>query len=96
MQQEEQSCFTLECPNTIFDIYIQSEDEGAKVQIFLNNIRYLSHLGLNDIYNWCNRQKVSYDTRFNYHRDMSLIGNMRSYIYYYRDKSKYQINYQPV
>lgn len=86
----------IECPNTVFHIYIHSEDEYSKIETFMNNIRTVKHLGLNDIYTWCNRQQMRYDTRFNYCRNSSVWKNMKAYVCYYRQKSKYQLNYQPV
>lgn len=86
----------IECPNTIFRIYIHNEDELSKVSIFMRNICNVNQLGLKDIYNWCNRQKIAYDTRFNYQKGSSIWKNMKSYIYYFRQKSKYQLDLQTV
>ncbi len=83
----------IECPNTIFSLYVANENELSKIEIFMNNIRTVKKVGLNDIYNWCNRQGIAYDTRFNYHKDFSLWKNAKSYLAYYRQKYKYQ--YKP-
>lgn len=96
MEQAEGRYIMLECPNTIFHIYVQNEEEGSKVELFLRNMQNIEHLGLNDIYNWCNRQKIKYDTQFNYHKGLPFWVNIKSYVYYYRQKSKYQLRYQTV
>ena len=69
----------IECPNTIFSLYVANENELSKIEIFMNNIRTVKKVGLNDIYNWCNRQGIAYDTRFNYHKDFSLWTMPRLY-----------------
>ena len=81
----------IECPNTIFHIYVNNEHELSKIEVFMGNIRTVRHLGINDIYNWCNRQGISYSTQFNYHKDFSLWKNLKSYFLYSRQKMKYQI-----
>ena len=96
MRHEDEKHIMIECPNTILYIYIHNEDEYSKIAIFMNNIRHVEHFGLTDIYTWCNRQQMMYETHFNYRRDFSVWKNMKSYVTYYRQKSKYQLNYQPV
>ena len=81
----------IECPNTIFQIYVKNEQELSKLEIFMGNIRSVKNLGINDIYNWCNRQGIAYDTKFNYHKDFSLWKNVKSYMKYSMQKMKYQI-----
>ena len=87
---------TIECPNTIFSLYIRSEWEMSKLEIFMNNIRTVEKLELNDIYQWCNRQKIMYDTAFHYRKDTSVWRNIRSYMYYSRQKMKYKVRYGTV
>lgn len=96
MQQEEIMCFTLECPNTIFDIYIRNERERSKFEIFMNNIRFVRHLKVNDIYDWCNHQKMDYHTHFNYNRRIPVWRNMGAYCKYFKQKTKNQPGFQPV
>lgn len=81
----------IECPNTIFHLYVNDEFEMSKIETFMNNIRTVKSLGLNDIYNWCNRQGIAYDTKFNYHKGAPLWKNFRSYLLYTRQKAKYQL-----
>lgn len=81
----------IECPNTIFHLYIHNERELSKIETFMRNIKTVKRLGLNDIYTWCNRQGIQYDTKFNYHKDFSIWMNMKSYLLYSRQKMKYQI-----
>lgn len=83
----------IECPNTIFHLYVNDETELSKIEIFMGNIRTVKRLGLTDIYNWCNRQGIAYDTRFNYHKGVSLWKNLCSYMLYTRQKVKYQLGY---
>lgn len=80
----------IECPNTIFSLYVANENELSKIEMFMNNIKTVKMVGLHDIYNWCNRQGIVYDTYFNYHKDFSLWKNAKSYFAYYRQKYKYQ------
>lgn len=40
----------IECPNTIFHLYIDSEDELSKVKVFMNNIKHVDSISLHDIY----------------------------------------------
>lgn len=87
---------TIECPNTIFRIFIQSEHELSKVTMFIDNLRSVEHLELNDIYQWCNRQGIAYDTKFHYHRDYSLWNNFCSYLRYSSHKMKYKIRLESV
>lgn len=86
----------IECPNTIFHLYVHNEDEVSKVEIFMRNIRNVKSLSLIDIYKWCNRQGIAYDTRFNYHRNYSVWKNMKSYVRYFSQKHKYQFRLEAV
>ena len=70
----------IECPNTIFHLYIKSEQDLSKIETFMNNIRTIERLGLNDIYTWCNRQGILYDTAFNYHKETSFWKNIKAYV----------------
>ena len=36
----------IECPNTIFHLYIDSEDELSKVKVFMNNIKHVDSISL--------------------------------------------------
>lgn len=83
----------IECPNTIFHLYVADENELSKIEIFMNNISTVKRLGLTDIYHWCNRQKISYDTEFNYQKDFPLWKNVKSYLQYFRQKHKYQVSF---
>ena len=66
----------IECPNTIFHLYIDSVDS----------------ISLHDIYNWCNRQHVQYTTTFNYDSKMTWTEMIKSYIFYFRQKLRYVNN----
>ena len=68
---------TIECPNTIFHLYIRTEN-------------------LIDIYQWCNRQKILYDTAFRYRRDSSVWRNLRAYMHYSSQKMKYMVRFGTV
>lgn len=81
----------IECPNTIFHLYINNEKEYTKIETFMNNIKAVKSLGIDDIYNWCNRQGILYDTKFNYHKDFSLWTNIRYYFLYSSQKMRYQV-----
>lgn len=83
----------IECPSTIFHLYVRNEIELSKVEIFMGNIRKVNRLSIIDIYNWCNRQGIMYDTFFNYHKEFSLWKNIKSYLKYSSEKFKYQIEY---
>ena len=89
MRNANRGQIVIECPNTIFHLYVESEEELSKVQVFMNNIRHVDTLGVNDIYNWCNRQKVEYRTSFNYDNRLTLNKMIKSYIFYFRHKIKY-------
>ncbi len=80
----------IECPSTIFHLYVNSEGEMSKIETFMNNIRSVRQMELNDIYTWCNRQRIAYDTSFNYNRDFSFWMNIKSYIFYSCQKVKYR------
>lgn len=86
LREKEQGRIVIECPNTIFYLYVRNEIEMTKVEIFMNNIRTVNRLGIADIYNWCNRQGIAYDTRFNYHRKLSLWSNLRSFLRYNKNR----------
>lgn len=87
---------TIECPNTIFRLYICSEQEMSKLQIFVNNLRNVENLELNDIYRWCNRQGIEYDTEFHYHRESSVWKNFCSYLNYSSRKMKYKFRLETI
>lgn len=91
--REQRGRVLIECPNTIFHLYVDDENDMSKIEIFMNNIRRVKRLSLNDIYHWCNCQGIAYETRFNYHKDFSLWRNMRSYMQYFRHKRKYQVSF---
>lgn len=80
----------IECPNTIFHLYVKNENELSKIEIFMRNIRTVKKLGLRDIYSWCNRQGIEYDTRFNYNKNFSVWKNVKSYLQYSKQKWRYQ------
>ena len=82
MKNIEEQQIIIECPNTIFHLYIDSEDELSKVD----------SISLHDIYNWCNRQHVQYTTTFNYDSKMTLTEMIKSYIFYFRQKLRYVNN----
>ena len=82
----------IQCINTIFRLFVQNEDEMTKVEIFVNNIRTMKGISLTDIYNWCNRQGILYDTRFNYHKELSAWRKFCMFIHYYRQKQKYMLH----
>ncbi len=80
----------IECPNTIFHLYVNNQEEISKIDIFMRNIRSVKKLGINDIYNWCNRQKIEYRTSFHYRKESSFLRNMQSYFNYSKQKLKYR------
>lgn len=80
----------IECPSTIFHLYVNNQEEISKIDIFMRNIRSVKRLGINDIYNWCNRQNIAYKTTFHYHKESSIWHNMQSYYHYSRQKLKYR------
>ncbi len=90
MEKNQRGQIMIECPNTIFRLYVKNENEVSKIEIFMHNIRTVKKIGLRDIYSWCNRQGIEYDTRFNYNKDFSLWKNARSYLQYTRQKWRYQ------
>lgn len=89
MRNIEEQQIIIECPNTIFHLYIDSEDELSKVKVFMNNMKHVDSLSLHDIYNWCNRQNVQYTTTFNYDSKMTWTEMIKSYIFYFRQKLRY-------
>lgn len=88
---ERDNSIQIECLNTIFHLFVQSEEEVTKIEIFLNNLCTVSSLSIRDVYNWCNRQGIVYDTKFKYRKELSLWKNVQLYIYYYRQKHKYML-----
>ena len=86
----------IECPNTIFHLYVKNQDEVSKVEIFMRNIRHVNNLSLIDIYKWCNRHGITYDTTFNYCHNYSVWKNIKSYIRYSSQKHKYQLRLEAV
>lgn len=92
MKNIEEQQIIIECPNTIFHLYIDSEDELSKVKVFMNNMKNVDSISLHDIYNWCNRQHVQYTTTFNYDSKMTLTEMIKSYIFYFRQKLRYVNN----
>ncbi len=81
----------IECPNTIFHLYVNNEEEISKIDIFMRNLRHIQRVSILDIYNWCNRQKIEYRTSFHYRKESSILRNAKSYINYSRQKWKYQL-----
>ncbi|MBQ8627310.1 MAG: hypothetical protein IJ419_14280 [Agathobacter sp.] len=90
MKREYEGQVLIECPNTIFQLYVNNEDELSKIEVFMKNIQSVRKMGLNDIYNWCNRQGIAYDTRFNFHKEFTLGRTLRAFLDYYKLKMKYQ------
>lgn len=95
MKYNNRGQIVIECPNTIFQLYIDSEEEFSKIQVFMNNLRHVDSLGVNDIYNWCNRQCIDYSTSFNYGKSKgrAITDIIRAYFLYCRHKIKYRSNY---
>lgn len=89
MQRNATGRIMIECPNTIFHLYVHNETEVSKVETFMRNVRNLKGLSLRDIYTWCDRQKIEYEVSFNYHRNYSIWKNIKSYIRYTKEKCKY-------
>ena len=50
MKNIEEQQIIIECPNTIFHLYIDSEDELSKVKVFMNNMKNVDSISLHDIY----------------------------------------------
>ena len=90
MEENKKGQIMIECPNTIFHLYVKNENELSKIEIFMRNIRTVKKISLHDIYNWCNRQGIAYDTRFNYNKNFSLWKNLKSYMQYSKQKWRYQ------
>ena len=91
MKEKPSGQVMIECPNTIFYLYVKDENELGKVEVFMSNIRSMKRLGLQDIYNWCNRQGIAYKTQFHYHPEFSLWTNLKSYLRYSKQKMKYSL-----
>ena len=89
MRKQHKGQIMIECPNTIFYLYVNNERELSKVETFMSNIKSIKRLGLHDIYTWCNRQGIAYETQFHYHPEFSLWTNFKSYLMYSRQKMKY-------
>ena len=96
MEKGRRGQILIECPNTIFQLYVSDENELTKIEIFMNNLRTVRKVGLKDIYTWCNRHGISYDVRFNYHKDISLWKNLTSYWNYFSQKRKFRLGYGTV
>jgi hypothetical protein len=90
MEEHKNGQIMIECPNTIFHLFVRDDIELSKVEVFMHNIRTVKRLGLRDIYGWCNRHGIEYYTRFNYNREISLWQNFESFVQYYRQKRRYQ------
>ncbi len=90
LREKHEGRILIECPNTIFHLYINSERELSKIETFMNNIRSVKQMGLNDIYIWCNRQGIAYDTSFKYNKELSFWTNVKSYLFYSSQKIRYQ------
>lgn len=86
----------IECPSTIFQLYVKNEDELSKIELFMKNIQSVKKMGLQDIYNWCNRQGIAYDTRFRFRKGLTLGKTIRAFLYHYKLKLKYQRRPLPV
>ena len=83
----------IECPHTVFVICVHNEDEYMKVALFMRNIRFLKHVGITDIYNWCNRQQMLYQVRFRYRKGSSVWANVKWYVAYSKQKrTQYRLN----
>ena len=52
MEKEFLGQILIECPNTIFQVYIKDESELSQIEIFMNNIKHIKGISVNDIYNW--------------------------------------------
>lgn len=85
----------LLCASTVFHIYLHDENEASKLDMFLANIGAAQSLALQDLYNWCNRQKMHYNTKFCYNPRASLMENARFFLHYFYQK-KYLFHPQPV
>ena len=46
MKNIEEQQIIIECPNTIFHLYIDSEDELSKVKVFMNNMKNVDSISL--------------------------------------------------
>lgn len=84
----------IECSNTIFHLYIRTEEEFTKLEIFTRNLRSANQVSIVDVYQWCNRHHISYNTNFNFRRNMGVVNTIRSYIHYTAQKLKYQFGIQ--
>lgn len=89
MRKEKCGQVIIECPNTIFHLKIDNEEQLTKVHIFMNNIKHLESMELKDIYNWCNRQHVEYSTSFNHNRNRSISRTIGAFVFYFSKKLKY-------
>lgn len=96
MEKVYPGCILIECPSTIFQLYVKNEDELSKIQIFMRNIQSLRGMELKDIYNWCIRQGIAFDTRFNYRKGLTPGKTLCAFLKYFRLKLKYKRHLLPV
>lgn len=96
MKQVYEGKVMIECPNTIFHLYINTIEELSKIEIFMKNIRRAKDVSLTDIYTWCNRHGIVYNTSFNFHKDFTIGRTLRAYWNYTKSKFKYQFKVLPV
>lgn len=81
----------IECPNTIFHLYVKDETELSKLEIFMENIRYVEKLGIKDIYLWCKRHGIQFDSKFNYHKEFTISRTIRDYFRYSKEKARFML-----
>lgn len=86
----------IECPSSLFLLYVKDETEASKIQTFMKNIQSVNKMELRDIHTWCNRQGIDYATKFRFHKEFTLDRTLRAFLRFFKLKMKYEWHLLPV
>ncbi len=86
----------IECPSSLFLLYVKNETEVSKIQTFMKNMSSVSKMELRDIHTWCNRQGIDYVTKFLLRKEFTFDRTLRAFLRFFKLKIKYEWHLLPV
>lgn len=74
--------------NVWFYLYVNSEQDMVKISYLTDRIDSGEQMVMKDIYQWCQRHEIKYNTKYVYRKDFSLKANIWNFYSYIRGRVK--------
>lgn len=83
MDLAEESITVLNCRNVMFYLNLKSEADKAKFMYLEKRIRRGERLKIQEIFNWCSVQNISFVTKFVFVKEDPIGKNIKNLIAYF-------------